>query len=136
MVPEPRRDVDNWIFGLRGVVKEAHVSLLIRAHNDVYDMFLRKQPLIVVRGGDIIRARPRGLGLVSACAGIVTPVCLCPPYTEFLVNTDALDVLEGETMMERLAGLLELGCERADKVYLLEWLYGVQKLGIYLVVGC
>ena len=126
VVQDTRRCVECFIFSSQ-TIDDVLVNRLVEAHHDVYDMFLRPQPLIVVTD---VMSRP--VGVVSLNSRLVNPEFLNPPYESFLVNTHALKIIDGKTTTDKIA---ELSYMKSNKELLVTWLYELGKKGLYTIIA-
>ena len=127
---DPRKNVECWHFSEDEI---KHHEALLNAHNDVFDMFLCRQPLLVLPEK---RAQNRGTSVVSERAKLIKPEFLTPPYPQFMLNTFAIELLQGETVQEKMSWLIELDAPLHQKESLVLLLYELSDQGLYTVVAC
>lgn len=129
VVQDTLREVECYIFSEEPVSDEALDRLMV-SHHVVLDMFLCRQPIIVVPD---YMSTERSVGRVGVSAVLLLLEHLAPPYSEFLVNSHAMELLEGNSIPEKLSGLSEFSCGMLDKEHLLIFLKDLSTKGLYLV---
>lgn len=132
IIQDSRREIECWCFSPEQI-NDTEAYKLVAAHHDVFDMFLCPQPLIAVK--EEIKHQ-RGAGAVSKQAYIVIPEYLNPPYNLFLVNTHALEILEGETITDKLANLVDFYVGKEQKGFLTAFLEDMLKKRLFIVATC
>ena len=130
VIQDTRREVDSWIISPKPISETEH---LLTAHYDVLDMFLCWQPLIVVENTESLG---RNTARVSKNAALITPQHLTPPYDIILINTYALNILEGKTITDKLAQLVDFYLDREQRHFLIDTLTQMQQKRLFMVSVC
>ena len=131
VVQDTRREIESWFFSPNPITETNH---LLDAHYDVLDMFLCQQPLIVVDKCSGLSGK--GVAKVSQKAAIISPEQLTPPYELILVNTYALNLLEGKTITEQFANLVDFYVGIEQRHFLVDMLKEMQSERLYLISVC
>ena len=127
---DDRRLVECWHF--TGETTTHNTEKFIAAHNDAYDMFLCEQPLLILPTRKPLPNRTPAF--VSVNAELIKPKHVTPPYSEFMLNTHAIDIIDGETINEKIAELAYL--ESDEKALLTIWLRELESKGLYIIRAC
>lgn len=126
IIQDTKRQIECFIFSESDVIE---ITALVTAHHDTFMMFLCPQPLIVVNKSD------KNDGNTSQNAHFVKIEHLQPPYNTFLVNTYALDIIEGKKITDKLSLLAEFSNTEEERMYLIDALLPLEEKGLY-VVSC
>lgn len=131
VVQDTRREIESWFFSPNPITETDN---LLDAHYDVLDMFLCPQPLIVIDKCAGISGN--SVAKVSNKAAIITPEQVTPPYDLILVNTYALELLNGKTITEQLANLIDFYTDIEQRHFLVDMLKEMQSKQLYLISLC
>ena len=133
VIQDTRREVECYVFSENEI---GDVSNMVASHHDVYDMFLCPKPLLVVPEKKDSTPTRRGEGYVSLTSKLIRPELLNPPYDIYLLNSNAMELLEGESIPEKLANLDEFHNKESEKELLINFIYYLSEKGLYTVVSC
>lgn len=129
IIQDPRRSVECWHFSY--IEDPQETDNLFSAHHEVFDMFLSRQPLLVLPNKG---THSQPTNKVSTTAKLVSTFYVAPPYTEFMLNTHVIDLLEGESITEKIGQLLYLNIDYEEKDILMAWLAEMEAKGLYIVL--
>lgn len=116
LTQDVNRDVETWHFCDNGTERDCD---LLRIHNAALDMFLNRQPILVLPDSVHIE----GTSYIARDAKLIHPIWIKPPYSQFLLNIYAMELLPGESVRDKMAELYFLQCE---KELLQAWLEKLQ----------
>lgn len=125
---DTRRQIECWCFSHQEITNK-QVDQLTAAHYDTLDMFLNRQPILVVPNK---KNNHNGTGWVSKTSQLVKSIALTPPYDLFLLNTHALNIIKGKTVTEKIAQLSYL---KAQKEICIQWICELEQKGLYTVIA-
>lgn len=96
------RNTQSWVLS-EGKVSEDKVKALQRGQFDVLGMMIKELPLLVFPVSSVSR-----IGRITERTTFVNPRHFEVPLSEFLINSQFLDILAGDSFYEKLSSLQPL----------------------------